>query len=169
MKRWIRIFAVWCLMFFCFPSHAEEVLDELSFDEIEKELDEIFEDGEEISFREMVLDLMRGEQAFDLQEIGRRIADICFGELNSQKQVIIQILLLTIVAAVFANYTNVFEKSQTADISFYLIYLILVMNPIKSISGNGIHGDGSGKASDVVFESTSADTICWQLHLQTAP
>ena len=132
MKRWIRIFAVWCLMFFCFPSHAEEVLDELSFDEIEKELDEIFEDGEEISFREMVLDLMRGEQAFDLQEIGRRIADICFGELNSQKQVIIQILLLTIVAAVFANYTNVFEKSQTADISFYLIYLILVMILLKA-------------------------------------
>ncbi|MDO4453329.1 MAG: stage III sporulation protein AE [Eubacteriales bacterium] len=132
MKRWIRIFAVWWLLLLGFPSNAEEIIDELSFDEIEEELDEIFEDGEEISFRKMVLDLMSGKQAFDLREIGKQLVNLCFGELNSQKQVVIQILLLTIVAAVFTNYTNVFDKSQTADISFYLIYLILVMILLKA-------------------------------------
>lgn len=132
MKKWIRIFAIFWLFFLGFSSHAEEVIEELSFDEIEEKLDEIFEDDQEISFRKMVLDLMQGENTLNIQEIGKRMIKICFGEVNSQRQVIIQILLLTIVAAVFTNYTNVFDKSQTADISFYLIYLILVMILLKA-------------------------------------
>lgn len=132
MKRWIRMMVLWCLLFFSFPSNAEEVLDELSFDEIEASMEEIFDEGEQLSFRELVLSLIQGEIPFDLGEIGKQLLKMCFGELNGQKQVAIQILILTIVAAVFTNYTNVFERSQTADVSFYLIYLILIMILLKA-------------------------------------
>ena len=57
---------------------------------------------------------------------------MCFGNLEGQKQAAVQILILSVIAAVFTNYTNVFEKSQTAEVSFYLIYLVLAMILLKA-------------------------------------
>lgn len=111
---------------------AEELVGELSFEKIEENMEEIFGDEEKGSFREMVLKLMQGEIPFDLGEIGRWLWEKCFGELGGQKKAAVQILMLTVVAAIFSNYTNVFERSQTAEVSFYLVYLILMMLLMKT-------------------------------------
>ncbi len=132
MKRWIKIAAILCLLLCSFPVYAEEMLDELSFDEIEESMDEIFGNEQEMSFRDLVLKLIQGEIPFDLGEIGKQIVKICFGNLNGQKQAALQILILSVIAAVFINYTNVFERSQTAEVSFYLIYLVLIMILLKA-------------------------------------
>ena len=136
MKRWIRMVALLSLLLLGFPAYAqEEALDELSFEDIEESMEEIFGDTQDLSFRELVLSLMQGEIEFDLGEIAKQILNSCFGELNTQKQAALQILILTIIAAVFVNYTNVFEKSQTAEVSFYLIYLVLIMILLKAFLG----------------------------------
>lgn len=130
MTRWVRA-VIWVLMgVLLFEGRvygAEEIVGELSFEKIEESMEEIFGDKEEGSFQDLVLKLIKGEMSFDLSEIGRWIWQRCFGELNGQKKAAVQILMLTIVAAIFSNYTNVFERSQTAEVSFYLVYLILIM------------------------------------------
>jgi len=99
-------------------------LDEMDFGEINDTLDELLGD-QSFSFGEAVGKLISGEMPFTWESIGQLVWDAMFSELDLHRKTAVQILILIIVAAIFMNFTNVFEKSQVADISFYIMYLLL--------------------------------------------
>jgi len=99
-------------------------LDEMDFGEINDTLDELLGD-QSFSFGEAVGKLISGEMPFTWESIGQLVWDAMFSELDQHRKTAVQILILIIVAAIFMNFTNVFEKSQVADISFYIMYLLL--------------------------------------------
>ena len=47
-------------------------------------------------------------------------------EVESVKNVLLSLLLLGIISALLCHFTDVFENHQVADISFYLVYLLLI-------------------------------------------
>jgi len=99
-------------------------LDEMDFGEINDTLDELLGD-QSFRFGEAVGKLISGEMPFTWESIGQLVWDAMFSELDQHRKTAVQILILIIVAAIFMNFTNVFEKSQVADISFYIMYLLL--------------------------------------------
>ncbi len=101
-----------------------QLMDELELDEIEQSLADIL-DADGFSFRETVLALIRGEIPFRGEEILRLAAGALFQEIKQQRKLILQILFVVLTAAVFSNFTMVFHSSQIADISFYMMYLLL--------------------------------------------
>ena len=45
--------------------------------------------------------------------------------LVMDRQTFVQVLLLVLVAALFSNFTEVFGNNQTAEVSFYIVYMLL--------------------------------------------
>ena len=105
-------------------SLTDDFLDELDFGEI----DEAFQDMQGsggFHFRDTVKELMQGEIPLTPEKLTEILRDAMFSQVNEGRKTAVRILMLITVAALFTNFVNVFEKSQAADISFYMMYLCL--------------------------------------------
>ncbi|MCR1841269.1 stage III sporulation protein AE [Murimonas intestini] len=145
MKR-TRIFILFLVLWVFLPAvpvHAEDnedmqgyFLDELDLGEVDKALGDSM-NGTGFSFSEAVMSLVKGDTPLNMESIGDLLWNTLFSELEQNREVAVHVLILVIAAAVFTNFTNIFEKSQVGDISFYMIYLLLftlLMQAFYSIS-----------------------------------
>lgn len=111
---------------------AEETLwEEFEFSEIEDLLDDIFPE-KKTDFQDLIKGILNGETEPSLQVIGEMISDQFFYEWKSSKAGMVHILLIVIVAAVFTNFSNVFQNKQISEISFYVLYLLLITIGLNS-------------------------------------
>lgn len=103
----------------------EAILSEFDFDEIERSLQEMFPD-EKIEFRDVVTALMSG----DAEEAGGVLldflSDVVSYEFRYNWHNLVYILLIAIAAAVFSNFSGAFRNRQISDISFYVLYMLLI-------------------------------------------
>lgn len=100
---------------------AEEYL---ALDEIEETLLELL-GTEEFSFWETVKELLSGKVPFRWDRLVSILSDLFLNEWKRQRQLAVQILLVTLASAVFSNFVHVFDSRQISDISFYMTYLVL--------------------------------------------
>lgn len=107
-----------------------DLLENIDFTDAELVLDDVL--GEDISFEQMVRDLIKGKMPFNKDTFISLAKKAFLEEIENNWDSMIYILILAILASVFTNFTKVFEKSQVADISFYIIYLLLLAILIKS-------------------------------------
>ncbi|MEE0419002.1 MAG: stage III sporulation protein AE [Lachnospiraceae bacterium] len=110
---------------------TDSFMGELGLDEIDDTLEELLED-KSFSFTEAVKQLVKGEIPLSAGAVGDLAKNALFSELEQHKDTAVHILILIIVAAVFTNFANVFEKSQVADVSFYMMYLLLFTMLMKA-------------------------------------
>ena len=111
---------------------AEETIwKEFEFSEIEDLLDDIFPE-KKTDFQDLIKKMLSGQTEPSLQVIGEMISDQFFYEWKSSKAGMVHILLIVIVAAVFTNFSNVFQNQQISEISFYVLYLLLTTIGLNS-------------------------------------
>lgn len=111
---------------------AEETIwKEFEFSEIEDLLDDIFPE-KKTDFQDLIKKMLSGQTEPSLQVIGEMISDQFFYEWKSSKEGMVHILLIVIVAAVFTNFSNVFQNQQISEISFYVLYLLLITIGLNS-------------------------------------
>ena len=111
---------------------AEETIwKEFEFSEIEDLLDDIFPE-KKTDFQDLIKKMLSGQSEPSLQVIGEMISDQFFYEWKSSKAGMVHILLIVIVAAVFTNFSNVFQNKQISEISFYVLYLLLITIGLNS-------------------------------------
>lgn len=111
--------------------------DYLNLGEIEIALSE-FSGAEHFSFLESVKSLISGKVPLDFSELMGLISDLFLGEIKQQKNMALSIFVIVLTAAVFTSFIRVFENSQIADISFYMMYLListLLMKSFGTING----------------------------------
>ena len=112
---------------------AEETIwKEFEFSEIEDLLDDIFPE-KKTDFQDLIKKMLSGQTEPSLQVIGEMISDQFFYEWKSSKAGMVHILLIVIVAAVFTNFSNVFQNKQISEISFYVLYLLLITIGLNSL------------------------------------
>lgn len=100
-------------------------LEQFDFTEIEQMMGDIFADSK-LQFGEIVEGLISGEIDFSLRLIGQFIGEQLFYEIEASRNGLIHILVLVIIAAVFANFSGMFKGTQVAEISFSMIYMLLI-------------------------------------------
>lgn len=108
----------------------ESYLAELDFSDIDQMLSRQ-ESTQELNFKELVEKLIAGEEI----EKGWLIKEICgmvFGEIASFRKTLVQIVLLCMVFAILYNFADVFENPAVTEISFYLVYMLLLVLLMKS-------------------------------------
>lgn len=99
--------------------------DSLDFSDIQEYLDALGEGKSRISFREMISMILDGKWKEAGEIVLASVTDSLFSEISSGSRIFIQILVIGIAGAVFANFASVFDKSQIADAGFYITYLLL--------------------------------------------
>ena len=100
---------------------------------LEEEMPEIT-GHEDFSFRETVIQLIQGELLLTPDAAWEWICTYFFREITNQKEMILQILMIALVSAVAANFIRVFENAQIAEISFYMIYMLISVLLVRSFS-----------------------------------
>lgn len=103
----------------------EGYLDELDFTEIDKLLGQQ-EITEGLDYRELVERLTNGEE-IEKGWLLDQITGVIFSEVRSFRGTLTKIVLLCIVFAILHNFANVFEHPAVTEISFYMVYMILLV------------------------------------------
>lgn len=109
----------------------EKMLKNLELEDIEQVVEEIL-GQESFSFRQFIGDLVSGKQVLDSQTLLIFLRQLFYGELIFQKDTMMQLFLLILIAAFLLNLGRVFEHGQISDTAFYVVYLVIFALLIKS-------------------------------------
>lgn len=107
------------------PEAAREMMEDLDFTDVDKMMREIFPD-ERIRFADVLETFMEGDVSGALQLAGKGLLGTLFSVLSENRQAMIHILVIALIAAVFANFIHVFAAGQAADTGFFILYLLLI-------------------------------------------
>lgn len=109
----------------------EALLKGLELAEMQETVNELL--GEEtFSVRQALEKILAGEEVFTPDFVLETVRGFLYEHLLADREVLFQVVLLVILAALFANFTNVFSGSQAGEASFYIVYMLLLALLIHS-------------------------------------
>ena len=106
--------------------HAgEKMLDEFDFSQLDMKLKDLFP-KERLQFTDVMSSMMGG----NLEETGelllRYVSDQLGYEFRTNRQNLVYMLLIAVIAAVFTNFSGAFQSRQVSEIGFYVLYMLLI-------------------------------------------
>lgn len=118
-------------------SYYNEFYDSVDLDALEKEIGQAgqkYNMAGDIPFKEIYSLLLEGK----VNEALQRAIDSFFtgisNEIESNKALIVKLILLVIIAAVFNNYSSILKFSYVGEQGFYITYLLIAMLLMQSFS-----------------------------------
>lgn len=114
----------------------DKLLDEIEFDDMQKMLDEIMEDHS-FSVRKALINLINGDEPISKETVRSFLYSLFFSEIQNEKGLVLKLLLIILIAAVLAEFADVFGNGQVGNISFYIVYLALFMILMESFTQLG--------------------------------
>ena len=114
----------------------EDLLDEIQIEDVQKMLDEIMDDHS-FSVREALMNIINGEEPVSKETVQNFLYSLFFSDMEDEKGLILKLLLVIFIAAVLAEFADVFGNGQVGNISFYIVYLALFMMLMENFSKLG--------------------------------
>ena len=114
----------------------EDLLDELQIDDVQKMREEIMDDHS-FSVREALMNIINGEEPVSKETVQNFLYSLFFSDMGNEKGLILKLLLVIFIAAVLAEFADVFGNGQVGNISFYIVYLALFMMLMENFSKLG--------------------------------
>ena len=117
----------------------DALLAEFDFNEIEENLNRMFPQ-EKISFSDVFSALMSGNMTETIRIFLRFLTDQISYEFDYNRRSLVYVLMTALTAAVFSNFAGAFKSRQISDISFYIMYMLLITLCLTSfrISAEGL-------------------------------
>ena len=129
------------------PDLDTSILDEVDFTELDGLLEEQ-EATRDFDFKGLVKQLISGEE-IDKERLFGTIRDAVLYEVAASRGYMLQMVLLVAAFALLYNFTNVFEHAAVTDISFYIVYMLLLALLLKSFQLiSGVLSDTLGTTLD---------------------
>lgn len=113
---------------------TEELMAGLELEELNQLVQEMLGNPDQ-SFSDMVWNLLSGSTELDASGLFSLLGEIFYQELLEQKEILLQLFLLILAAAVLFNLTHLFENGQMTDVTFYMVYLMVFVLLMRSFSG----------------------------------
>ena len=104
---------------------SEMIEEDLDLGSINRTLSEIFPD-EKLDFGETVMKIVEGDLSVSADLILQLISDQLFHALQTNRESLIHMILIAVIAAVFTNFADVFQAKQISEISFYVLYMLMI-------------------------------------------
>lgn len=115
---------------------AQDLLEDMELEEIQQMIDQML--GEDtFSLVQAVQALMSGEEVLSKERLLDMVWNIFFSQFEKQRKLLSQALVLVLLAALFTNFSQIFDKGQVGEMSFYIVYLLLftlLLNGFYSLS-----------------------------------
>lgn len=123
----------------------EALLGEMDFSEMNQLLENLFPE-KKLDFKEIIYSVMRGETELDAELLNQLITEQLFRAFRVNRQSMIHLIVIAIGAALFLNFSSVFQTRQVSEISFFLLYLLLIGVCLTSFqAASDWVGDGIGQ------------------------
>lgn len=106
-------------------STRDELLSAMDFSEMDALLADLFPE-EKLDFGGTVRSVMSGETKLDAGLVNRLVGDQLFYAFRVNRRSMIQLIAIAISAAIFLNFSNVFQTRQVSEISFFMLYMLLI-------------------------------------------
>ncbi len=115
---------------------AQDLLEDMELEEIQQMIDQML--GEDtFSLVQAIQALMSGEEVLSKERLLDMVWNIFFSQFEKQRKLLSQALVLVLLAALFTNFSQIFDKGQVGEMSFYIVYLLLftlLLNGFYSLS-----------------------------------
>ncbi len=180
MRKRTMLFAVMLMLMFSKQTLAAETekagedylegwREELDFSELDELLEtELFQNEREpIRFSSVVDALLTdGFAEFDYTMVLAWVKDALFYELDVNRRILVEIVVLVVAFAAIKNFSGAFKQAYIAEISFFLIYSILAVLLLQSFQN---YGDIAGEAlnQSVDFMKALVPTFCISMVFST--
>ena len=112
--------------------NSENLLNDFDFDEIDNSLAKIFPE-EKLDFKDTIMQIISGELELTAKLFNRLIKEQVGYAFGSCRSNLIYMLLIALMAALFTNFSSVFQNKQISEVSFYIMYLMMIALAINSI------------------------------------
>lgn len=103
----------------------EKIMGEFDFSELDASLQKLFPE-KRIRFADVTASMMSG----DLEEMGKLlfqyVGDQLGYEFRTNRKNLVYMLLIAVIAAIFTNFSGAFQSRQVSEISFYVLYMLLI-------------------------------------------
>lgn len=107
-------------------SNSQSNLEEFDFQDIQKFINsQNNQTGWNLSFQEVMKDLMAGNLVSVFEKFLDAIKNVLFAEIHNGGVLMGQIIILGVFGAVFTNFSSVFNGSQISETGFFVTYLLL--------------------------------------------
>lgn len=133
--RWTGVFLIlFCIFLLPLRAEAEDgsvekieedLLRKFDFQEMDDSLEELFPE-ERLRFGETVMGILAGDVTFSAELFGRLVSDQLGYAFGASRENLLHIFLIAVAAAVFSNFSSIFQNRQISEISFYILYLLLI-------------------------------------------
>lgn len=110
---------------------TNRLLEQFDFGELDEGLKGLFPE-ERLDFRDILAEVLSGNTKATMELAGRLVSDQLAYAMKSSRENLIRILFLAVMAAVFTNFGHVFQSRQISEVSFYIIYLLLIALSLNS-------------------------------------
>ncbi len=110
----------------------EEILNDLELKEVEELVKQLTQ--EDISFMDMLKNLMSSGQALDWSSCKDIVSKMWQSAFGIQKETCIQILLLLLLTSFFSNLSGAFKNPQIGEMAFYICYMILFLLVLRQVN-----------------------------------
>lgn len=110
----------------------EKILEDLELDDVENLLDEFT--ISEVSFLDMIKNLMNGGQALDIKQWKTIVSKMWQNVFGIRKKICIQIILLLLLTSFFSNLSGALKNPQIGEMAFYITYLLLFLLILQEVN-----------------------------------
>ena len=121
-----------------------ELLETMDFTDVDRMMEELFPQ-ETMGFADAVRQIMLGNTDAGRETMKEMLWERIFGAWEVNRKSILYLILLAIAAAVFIGFSDIFQTRQVSQISFYMIYLLVIGICLASFQAasewmaNGVH------------------------------
>ena len=121
-----------------------ELLESMDFTDIDRMMEDLFPQ-ERMEFADAVRQIMMGNTDVGRDAIKEMLRERRFGAWEVNRKSILYLILLAIASAVFIGFSDIFQTRQVSQISFYMIYLLVMGICLASFQAasewmaNGVH------------------------------
>ena len=121
-----------------------ELLESMDFTDVDRMMEELFPQ-ETMGFADAVRQIMLGNTDAGREAMKEMLWERIFGAWEVNRKSILYLILLAIAAAVFIGFSDIFQTRQVSQISFYMIYLLVIGICLTSFQAasewmaNGVH------------------------------
>lgn len=100
-------------------------LNDFNYDTVQEAIDDALSTNESFDFKEYVSTLATSGKGVSDAGLFSDILQAIGNELKGNRDALLRLILIAIMAAVFTNFTSVFQNNQVGETSFYITYLLL--------------------------------------------
>lgn len=110
--------------------HIEEIWEDYGLDKLEEGLRSLFPEYS-ISLDELLEQILAGDVLGALTDLFGSVIKGLGAEAAGLKNILVWLLVLGILSAMMGYFVQIFDKHQIADLSFYVMYLLLTAVLLK--------------------------------------